>query len=66
MNYARGMKFSVPLTLVVIVSSLILLNSRHDEVPFGTRILITIGGGIVTFVITFYLFGIKDKINEDE
>lgn len=61
MDRARGMKFGLPLALVVAVSSLMLLNSDHTEVPLSSRWLIAIGAAIFSFIISFILFGMKDK-----
>lgn len=58
---ARGMKFGFPLALVVLVTSMMLLNSEHTAVPLMTRWLIAIGAAIGTFGISVVLFGLKDK-----
>lgn len=61
MDRARGMKFGFPLALVVAVSSLMLLNSNYTDVPVMTRWIIALGAAVASFVISFVLFGIKDK-----
>lgn len=61
MDRVRGIKFGLPLALVVAVSALMLLNSDHTEVPLTTRWLIALGAAVFSFAISFVLFGMKDK-----
>lgn len=61
MDRAKGMKFGIPLAMVVAVSSMMLLNSEHTAVPLANRWLIALGAAVVTFAISFVLFGLKDK-----
>lgn len=61
MDKQRGMKFALPLAVVVAVSSMMLLNSNYTSVPTMNRILIAAGGTLVTYILSFILFGIKDK-----
>lgn len=61
MDRARGMKFGMPLAVVVAVSAMMLLNSEHTEVPLSSRWFIALGAAVVTFFISFILFGLKDK-----
>lgn len=61
MDHSRGFKFGLPLALVVAVSSLMLLNSDHTAVPLMSRVFIAIGAAVVSFGISYVLFGMKDK-----
>lgn len=61
MDKQRGMKFALPLAVVVAVSSMMLLNSNYTSVPTMNRILIAAGATLVTYILSFILFGIKDK-----
>lgn len=63
MDRARGFKFALPLAVVVAVSSLMMLNGQHEEVPMQNRIFITIGATVIAFIVAFILFGLKDKSN---
>lgn len=60
MDTKRGMKYALPLAMVVAVSSLMLLNANYTEVPMSHRVYITIGATIVTNLLSFVLFGLKD------
>lgn len=61
MDKQRGMKFALPLAAVVVVSSMMLLNSNYTTVPMMHRIMIAVGATIVTYIVSFVLFGLKDK-----
>ena len=61
MDKQRGMKYALPLAAVVAVSSMMLLNSNYTSVPTTNRILIAAGATLVTYILSFILFGIKDK-----
>lgn len=61
MDKQRGMKFALPLAAVVAVSSMMLLNSNYTTVPMMHRIMIAVGATLVTYILSFVLFGIKDK-----
>lgn len=61
MDKQRGMKFALPLAAVVAVSSMMLLNSNYTTVPMMHRIMIAVGATIVTYIVSFVLFGLKDK-----
>ncbi|GEK35671.1 hypothetical protein [Kurthia sibirica] len=61
MNHMRGIKFGFPLTIVVIVTALMVLNNDHTAVTITTRWLIAFGGGLVTFIVSYILFGLKDQ-----
>ncbi|GEK31837.1 hypothetical protein KZO01_21460 [Kurthia zopfii] len=64
MDRARGFKFALPLAVVVAVSSLMMLNGQYEEVPMENRVLITIGATVIAFIVSFILFGLKDKSND--
>ncbi|MFJ8263973.1 hypothetical protein ACIQ4I_18860 [Rummeliibacillus sp. NPDC094406] len=61
MDKQRGMKFALPLAAVVAVSSMMLLNSNYTAVPMNHRIMITVGATVVTYILSFIMFGLKDK-----
>ena len=62
----KRLKFVIPLTVVVAVSSTIMVFNRFEEVPSLHKFLILLGAGIFTAVITYFLFpqrneGIDDR-----
>lgn len=61
MDKKRGMKYALPLSAVVAVSSMMLLNSNYTTVPMLHRILIAAVATLVTYILSFVLFGLKDK-----
>ena len=61
MDRNRGMKFAIPLAVVVAVSAMMLLNSNYTDVPMIHRTYIAAGAAVVTFIVSFILFGVKDK-----
>ena len=61
MDKQRGMKYALPLAVVVAVSSMMVLNSKFTEVPMNHRIMIAIGATIVAYILSFILFGLKDQ-----
>ncbi|MGG0657170.1 hypothetical protein [Rummeliibacillus pycnus] len=61
MDKQRGMKFALPLAVVVAVSSMMLLNSNYTAVPINHRIMIAVGATVITYILSFILFGLKDK-----
>lgn len=61
MNRSKGIKFATPLALVVIVTALMYLNSNYTMVSVMVRWLIAFGGGLLTFVISYFLFAQQEK-----
>lgn len=67
MKFQKGrLKFVIPLTTVVVVSSTIMVFNRFEEIPSLHKFLILLGAGIFTAVITYFLFpqrneGIDDR-----
>lgn len=57
MKFQKGrLKFVVPLTAVVVVSSIIMLSNRYPDVPSQHKLFIILGAGIFTAIITYFLF----------
>lgn len=54
--YKKRLKFVIPLTLSVVIVSTIMLLNQYKEVPTFDKVLIVIGAGILTAVISYFLF----------
>lgn len=57
MKFHKGrLKFVVPLSVVVAVSSAFMLVNKYSEVPTTNKVLIVIGATLVTAFISYFLF----------
>lgn len=66
MKFNKGrLKFVIPLTAVVVVSSTIMVFNRFEEVPSLHKLLILTGAGIFTAIISYFLFPQKDEAMDD-
>lgn len=54
--YKKRLKFVIPLTLSVVVVSTIMLINQYEEVPTLEKFFIVVGAGILTAVISYFLF----------
>ncbi|WP_019414423.1 hypothetical protein [Paenisporosarcina sp. TG20] len=48
-------RFTIPIMILVGILSMWLLGTKYSEVPYDTRILIAVGGSIVSGIITHFL-----------
>ncbi|MER1998128.1 MAG: acyltransferase [Lysinibacillus sp.] len=66
MKFHKGrLKFVIPLTVVVVVSSTVMVFNRFEEVPSLHKFLILVGAGIFTAIISYFLFPQRDEGIED-
>ncbi|KGR86743.1 hypothetical protein [Lysinibacillus odysseyi] len=54
--YKKRLKFVIPLTAIVTISSAFMLFNRYPEVPSLHKFLILVGAGLFTAVISYFLF----------
>ncbi len=47
--------FVIPIMVIVAVMAMWYLNKEYTDVPFSSRILIVIGGTLVSGIISFFL-----------
>ncbi|MHA6259157.1 histidine kinase [Sporosarcina sp. CAU 1771] len=52
----RGLKYVIPIMILVMGTSWVMLSRNHQEVSDVARVLITIGATIVSGVISYFLF----------
>lgn len=66
MKFQKGrLKFVVPLTVVVVVSSTIMVFNRFEEVPSLHKFFILAGAGVFTAVISYFLFPQRSEGTND-
>lgn len=66
MKFQKGrLKFVIPLTAVVVVSSTIMVFNRFEEIPSLHKFSILLGAGIFTAVITYFLFPQRNEGTDD-
>ncbi|MDR7075689.1 hypothetical protein J2Y03_000677 [Neobacillus niacini] len=53
---------TIPIMLIVVVIAMWMLEKDYSEINFMTRIMISVGAGIFSGLISFFLFRF-DKIN---
>ena len=51
----KRFSFIFPIMIIVAVLAMWYLNKNYTDVPYSSRIYITIGGSIVSGVISFFL-----------
>lgn len=51
----KRFSFVIPIMIVVAVLAMWYLNKEYTEVPLSSRIIIAIGGSIVSGVISFFM-----------
>jgi hypothetical protein len=51
----KRFKFIIPIMIVVLVLAIWYLNKEYTEVPMSSRIMISIGGSILSGIISFFL-----------
>ena len=57
MKFYKGrLKFVIPLSVVVAVTSFFMITNKYSEVPGMDKLLIVIGATILTAVISYFLF----------
>lgn len=57
-------RFIIPIMIIVGILSMWLIETKYSEVPYETRILIAVGGSIVSGIITHFLLrGDSQKID---
>ncbi|WP_286229988.1 histidine kinase [Neobacillus mesonae] len=48
--------FVVPIMIIVMVVALWMLNDGYSDIQFGIRLIIAIGAGLFSGVISYFLF----------
>lgn len=61
----KRLKFVVPLTVIVAVSSTIMVFNRFEEVPSLHKFLILVGATIFTAIISYFLFPTREESEND-
>jgi len=51
----KRFKFIIPIMIVVVVLAMWYINKEYPEVPMSSRIMISIGGSILSGIISFFL-----------
>ena len=54
---------TIPIMIIVVVIAMWMLEKDYSEINIMTRIMISVGAGIFSGLISFFLFRF-DKINE--
>lgn len=66
MKFHKGrLKFVIPLTAVVVVSSTVMIFNRFEEVPSLHKFFILAGAGIFTALISYFLFPQRNEGYDD-
>lgn len=61
----KRLKFVVPLTVVVAVSSTIMVFNRFEEIPSIHKFLILVGATFFTAIISYFLFPTREESEND-
>lgn len=61
----KRLKFVVPITIVVAISSTIMVFNRFEEVPSLHKFFILLGATIFTAIITYFLFPTREESKDD-
>ncbi|MEK4231176.1 acyltransferase [Solibacillus sp. FSL H8-0538] len=57
MKFYKGrLKFVIPLSIVVAVSSGFMLVNKYNEVPTVNKVLIVVGAAVLAAFISYFLF----------
>ncbi|MCM3444467.1 hypothetical protein AB3Z07_27490 (plasmid) [Metabacillus halosaccharovorans] len=64
----KRFKFVIPMTIVVFAWALWILEKDHSTVPLYIRILISLGGALVSGILTYFLMRqdsgkVDEKVN---
>ncbi|MET1014249.1 MAG: hypothetical protein ABWX61_07040 [Paenisporosarcina sp.] len=57
----KRLKVVIPIMIVVAILSTWILGRDHSGVPFESRLLITIGGTLVSGIISYFLLSNKEE-----
>lgn len=52
----RIFKFAVPIMAIVATLAWTTLGNNHPDVPYQSRVLITVGAALLSGIISFFLF----------
>lgn len=56
----KRLKVVIPIMVIVAILSTWILGRDHSAVPIESRILITIGGTLISGIISYFLLGNKE------